>query len=323
MAASCDINQPCPAARACSPASPPPARSSPSPPRPRRPHAPCTPPGQLRSAEVARADRPDGSSEITEYVAGGEYRVTRCGAKGQLIVSQTVSPIADPDGGVALVPTETEVPGRSVSTLYGDPTEPSWSNEFRAARAALRAAVIPPTRPAATPPVVAAPSLPEAAAAASRAAAAAAAAAPRAAVRPRTPPSPPTPARTRSTRCGRASGPAAATATRSTAAASTTTTRRSASIVDGHRTWDLSRNSCGLNDITNLTSGYVGSTSGTIHSYPRRLLDHRQGRPGERRLRRRARLHVELHQRLGRHDGDRSALQPEHHVLERRRGGRV
>jgi len=25
---------------------------------------------------------------------------------------------------------------------------------------------------------------------------------------------------------------------------------------------------CGLTDITNLTSGYVGSTSGTIHSYP-------------------------------------------------------
>jgi hypothetical protein len=222
---------------------------------------PCTPPGQLRSAQVARADRPDGGSEITEYVAGGEYRVTRCGAKGQLIVSQTVSPIADPDGGVALVPTETEVPGRSVSTLYGDPTESTWSNEFRNARAALRAAAIPPTVPAATPPVVPATSLPEAATTRSHS--------------------------SRAARGGQTARAAVAAdactnsqykmwtgvwasrsygyhVNRSRFNYNDTTV---ASIIEGHRTWDLTRNSCGLNDITNLTSAYVGSTSSTIHSY--------------------------------------------------------
>jgi hypothetical protein len=231
---------------------------------------PCTPPGQLRSAELARADRPDGTSEVTEYVAGGEYRVTRCGAKGQLIVSQTVSPIADPDGGVALVPTETEVPGRSVATLYGDPTEPTWSNEFRAARATLRAAVLPPTVPAATPPVVPAPSEPEAMPAPATATTAR--------------------ARSRSRRAVRGGQTA-----RAAVAADACTNSQYAmwigvwagrsygyqinrsrfnyndttvsSLVDGHRTWDLTRNDCGYNDITNLTSAYVGSTSSTIHSY--------------------------------------------------------
>jgi hypothetical protein len=225
----------------------------------------CTPPGQLRSADVARAERPDGGSEITEYLAGGAYRVTRCGAGGRLVVSQTVSPIADPDGGVALVPTETEAPGRSVSTLYGDPAEPTWSNEFRAARAALRAAVIAPTAPSATPPTVVEPSAPAAPAA--------------------------------TTRSGgrRAARPGGLMARAALAADGCTNSQyqmwtgvwaaRSygyqinrgrfnfndttvASLVDGHRAWDLTRNSCGLNDITNLTSGYVGSTANTIHSYP-------------------------------------------------------
>jgi hypothetical protein len=41
-----------------------------------------------------------------------------------------------------------------------------------------------------------------------------------------------------------------------------------ASIVDGHTNWDTTFNSCGLNDITNLTSQYLGSTSLTIHTSP-------------------------------------------------------
>jgi hypothetical protein len=239
--------------------------------------APCTPPGQLRSAQVARADRPDGTSELTEYLAGGEYRVTRCGASGRMTVSQTVSPIADPDGGVVLVPTETEAPGRHVATLYGDPSEPSWAKEFRAARAALRAAVIPPTVPATAPPAVVAPSVAAAGApGAGEPGSAAPAAAPRAHLR-------------------RRAGRGGQTARAAVAADACTNSQyklwtgvwaaRSygyqinrgrfsyndttvASLVDGHRAWDLTRNSCGLADITNLTSAYVGSTSATIHSYP-------------------------------------------------------
>jgi hypothetical protein len=41
-----------------------------------------------------------------------------------------------------------------------------------------------------------------------------------------------------------------------------------ASIVAGHRNWDTTYNSCGLNDVTNLTSQHLGSTSATVHTYP-------------------------------------------------------
>ena len=62
---------------------------------PRRPVA-CSPPGELRTANVESERRADGTSEITEYLARGEYRVTRCDKEGELVVSQTVSPIRAP-----------------------------------------------------------------------------------------------------------------------------------------------------------------------------------------------------------------------------------
>jgi hypothetical protein len=203
----------------------------------------CTPLGKQRSASVARADRPDGSSEVTEFLGAGAYRVTRCGKAGNALISQTVSPIADPDGGVAYVPTDSEGPGFTAAALYGDPSEPSWAASFRAQRSKVRASTLPPTAPAAT----------------------------------EVDPLPAT------------SGVAAVSSDACTNAQYTLWlgswtgrvygyhVNRSrfnyndtsvASIVAGHRNWDNTTNSCGLNDITNLTSVHQGSTSETIHTVP-------------------------------------------------------
>ena len=230
--------------------------------------ATCTPPGQLRSANVARADRPDGTSEVTEFLAGGAYRVTHCGRGGARLVSQTVMPIPDPDGGLTLVPTEREEPGVSVSALYGDPSEPSWAAAFRADRAALRAAVIPPTRPHPAAP-----------------AAPAAAPAPAAPQSPATDPEEhagPSPQAAEGVVRAAVAGDACSTTQYAFMGApwaaraygyrvnrgrfnwnDTSVT----SIVYGHANWDRTYNSCGLNDITNLASWHQGSTSATIHTY--------------------------------------------------------
>ncbi len=246
----------------------------------------CAPASSAPAASAARSAQADGTSELTEFQPGGGYRVTRCAKDGRLLVSQTVSPIVDPDGGTVLVPTERSQDGVTVAMLYGDPSDPRWAADFRAARGDLRAQVIPPTVPAA-PPValplpgpVAEPDPPKPAAG-----------------------SEPTPGSTQSpsdgkggrrpTRPGLGGGGQVAVAAVSGDACtnpqyafwqSTWASRdynyyvnRSrfnyndtsvASIVDGHRNWDTTYNSCGLNDITNLASHHLGSTGETIHSYP-------------------------------------------------------
>jgi len=210
----------------------------------------CSPLGKQRSANLVRADRPDGASEVTELLGGGEYRVTRCGKGGRALVTQTVTPIRDPDGGTVLVPTETELPGVSVSALYGDPSEPSWAAAFRADRAKIRANVLPPTTPVA-PATAATPTAADPAAATSGVAAA----------------SVDTCTNGQYTLwlgsfTGRVYG---YRVNRSRFSYNDTSV---ASIVRGHTNWDTTRNSCGLNDITNLTSVHLGSTSETIHTYP-------------------------------------------------------
>ena len=216
----------------------------------------CAPVDGLRTAAIERKQHGDGSAEVTEYLPRGAYRVTRCGADGRPRVSQTVAPILDPDGGVTLVPTERQEPGLTVSLLYGDPSEPSWAADFRANRAAVRAA-------AATP-----------------------------AVAPTTPPAPaPAPAEA----APDALAARAAAVTTAGAGDTCTNTQYSvftgiwtsrvygyrinrsrfgyndttvASLVRGHTNWDTTYNSCGLNDVTNLTSYHLGSTASTIHTYP-------------------------------------------------------
>ncbi len=205
--------------------------------------AKCSPLGEQRSAAVARADRPDGTSEVTEFLAAGAYRVTRCGRGGKALISQTVSPIADPDGGVAYVPTESEGPGFTAAALYGDPSEPTWAASFRAQRAKIRASTLAPTAPAPTA-VAPLPATSGVAAASSDAC---------------------TNGQYALWLGSWTSRTYGYRVNRSRFNYNDTTV---ASIVNGHRNWDTTSNSCGLNDITNLTSVHQGSTSATIHTYP-------------------------------------------------------
>jgi hypothetical protein len=211
----------------------------------------CAPPGPWLSTDVVRADRAGGSSEVTELLRGGGYRVTRCGAGGALRVSQTLTPIADPDGGVVLVPTERDEPGVHSSALYGNPSDRAWAAAFRASRRALRASVIAPT-PGAT--------------SRGRASAGSGAA-----------------------RESSVADPAAATIAGDACTNGQYNTWQSAwtgrsynyyinrtrfayndaiiaSIVAGHRAWDTTYNDCGFGDITNLVSYHIGSTAATAHT---------------------------------------------------------
>jgi len=223
----------------------------------------CTPPGGPVSARVVQDARPDGSSEMTEYLPGGEYRVTRCGRDGRLQVSQTVSPILDPDGGVTLVVTERQEPGIIMEALYGDPTERTWAADFRASRAASRAAILPPTAPSPTPPAAVPSTLPEPAG--------------KAPARPDG-----NTAEEGLTARAAVAGDACTNAQYALWLGAWTSRNygyyinRSrfgwndntvSSLVVSHTNWDRTVNSCGLNDITNLSSWHLGSTASTIHSY--------------------------------------------------------
>jgi hypothetical protein len=227
----------------------------------------CTPFGPPVSDTVTPEAHADGTSELTEYLPRGEYRVTRCGRDGRAQVSQTVSPIVDPDGGVTLVTTRRQEPGVLVEALYGDPTERSWAADFGASRAARKADLLPPTEPSPTPPSAVPPSLPEPAAAA-------AAKAPG-----RAQPSADADGLTaRAAVAGDACTNAQFTLwlgawtsrnygyaiNRGRFGSNDTTIT---SLIVGHTNWDRTVNSCGLADVTNLSSWYLGPTTSTIHTY--------------------------------------------------------
>ena len=210
--------------------------------------AACKPPDDdLGSTSIARDERANGASEVTEFVADGEYRVTRCDSDGDLLVSQTVSPIRAPDGDVAVVPTEIERPGSTVSVLYGDPDDPRWAADFEEREAALRGSTIAPTEPSPGSPVAVVPNTSAAAAAGGRSARASDGCTNGQFVR------------TDSTWKTRSYN---YRINRARFNFNPTTIR---SIVRGHTTWDATRNSCGLRDITKLTSRHLGSTSATAH----------------------------------------------------------
>ncbi len=210
----------------------------------------CSSPDPVRALSVASAERPDGSSEVTRFDGSGGYQVTRCARGGRVLVSQTVSPIRDPDGGTTLVPTETEAPGVRVAALYGDPSEPGWAAAFRASRDGLRATTAPPTEPeSAATPVAGEAVDPQPATGAAAALASDAC----------------TNAQYTLWLGAWASRSYSYRINRSKFNYNDTTV---ASIVDGHTNWDTTYNSCGLNDITNLSSHYLGSTSAGIHTVP-------------------------------------------------------
>ena len=286
----------------------------------------CTPPGHQRSAQaVVRADRADGSSEVTEYLAGGEYRVTRCGRGGKVQISQTVSPIPDPDGGFTLVPTETEAPGVTVAALYGDPSEPTWAAAFREHRARDPRRDVPPTaaaRQIAPAPTPAAPADPM-------------------------PPSPhplpddpPVPAPRgprnvrRRGRLGRRLHQCPVHAldrrlhlahVRLPRQPQPLQLQRHLGRLDRRRSHELGHDVQQLrpqrHHEPHVEPPRLDKRDDSLLS--RRPVDHRSRRPVRRRLRGRARLHVAVHQRRECLDRDRPALLRRRLVLERRRGGRL
>src|SRR5262249_51832601 len=100
----------------------------------------CAPPGGLQSTDIARA-----TGEVTEYFAGGLYRVTRCDADGTVTRSQTVAPILTPDGGYERAPIGEFRGNAFVASTYPDPDDPTWGKLWVKQRARVRAEVIPPT----------------------------------------------------------------------------------------------------------------------------------------------------------------------------------
>ncbi len=216
----------------------------------------CTPPDALRTTDVEREQKSGGRSEVTEYFDGGAYRVTRCDTEGDVVVSQTVSPIRVPSGDVALVPTEIQRPDVTVSVLYGDPDDPIWAADYRANRAPLSSATIAPTDPVEKTPdaiietdaaVGTSPARPLGGLFAQAAAANDACTNPQ----------------------FRTFGGTFKTRTytyRVNRSRFDFNDKTVAQIVRAHTNWDTTRNSCGMGDITKLTSHFGGSTSALVHA---------------------------------------------------------
>ena len=116
--------------------------------RGRRLRHPARRPAARDRRRSRRPLRPDGTSEVTEFTAGGGYRVTRCGRDGRVVVSQTVSPILGPGrhDRASSRPSARSRASRS-RMLYGDPADPRWAAEFRGAARGDRGAGDPADRP--------------------------------------------------------------------------------------------------------------------------------------------------------------------------------
>ena len=107
--------------------------------------------GGLLVRQTIRRGLRNGGNEVTERLANGVYRVTRCDRAGALTSSMTVEPVADPDGRRVLAP-EAIVRGRRLLTLdYGDPRDPRWARVWRRVRARVAASVTAATRGSARP----------------------------------------------------------------------------------------------------------------------------------------------------------------------------
>lgn len=111
----------------------------------------CVPLGGLLVRQTIRRGLRNGGNEVTEPLANGVYRVTRCDRAGALTSSMTVEPVPDPDGRRVLAPGAI-VRGHRLLTLdYGDPRDPRWARVWRRVRARVAASVIAATRGSARP----------------------------------------------------------------------------------------------------------------------------------------------------------------------------
>ncbi|MBJ7332924.1 MAG: matrixin family metalloprotease [Solirubrobacteraceae bacterium] len=101
----------------------------------------CVPELGLLVRDTVRRSLASGS-EVTEPLADGAYRVTRCTDTGTPRISMTVVAIGDPDGGRRLVPSVVVEPDRVRTYLFGEPSEAEWAALWRGARQKVRDAVL-------------------------------------------------------------------------------------------------------------------------------------------------------------------------------------
>jgi hypothetical protein len=214
---------------------------------------PCATPDS-EAEQVVRTPKPQGY-DVTEVYGEGVYRVSRCDQQGDLIEGQTVAPIMEPDGDVALVVSTYSSPAGDGSVLYGDPLDPAWRRAWAQSGDEVKAEVLDPPRGV---DVDVPDDLPRPQRGgvfgliglAGRAAQA-------------------------NDRCRNGAfvryGATARWAGRSytykinrRSFGGNAATRRS--IVNGHKAWDHTRNDCGFRDQPNFTSGYAGLTVRTARS---------------------------------------------------------
>ena len=259
----------------------------------------CTTQGYGGAERVVTTPKPSGY-QVTAVYGEGVYRASRCDKSGDLIEGQTVAPIAEPDGDVALVPSTYSSPRGDGSVLYGDPRDPVWARAWAAERRAgqgrrHRAAAGRGRRDAR-------PSRRRCSAAPRR--------------RPRgsrrAPRRAPTPAATgRSSATARSpAGRRGATPTASTGGRSATTPRPAARSWPGTRTGTTPATTAASPIARTSSRGYIGLTTRTARSRARRR---------QRRRPRRDREHHPLRQLDGRHRLLVGAARPGHGPVHRER----
>jgi len=111
----------------------------------------CVPLGGLLVSRTIRRGLRNGGNEVTEKLADGVYRVSRCDRAGTLTSSMTVAPVRDPDGRRVLAPAAIVRGGRLLTLDYGDPRDPKWAGAWRRVRARVAASVTAATRGTARP----------------------------------------------------------------------------------------------------------------------------------------------------------------------------
>lgn len=206
----------------------------------------CDPADATGAERVVTTPKPTGYN-VTEVYGEGVYRVARCDKSGDLIEGQTVAPIAEPDGDVALVPSTYSSPDGDGSVLYGDPDDPVWAAAWAANGERVKDDVL-------APPKGVDVEVPDEPPAGARLAARAAQS---------------TDACTNGAfvRYGLSARWAAGRYTyriNGRSFGNNRATRRS--IVAGHKTWDDTRNDCGFSDRANIITGYIGLTTRTARS---------------------------------------------------------
>jgi Matrixin len=111
----------------------------------------CLPLGGLLVERTIRRGLRNGGDEVTERLANGVYRVTRCDRAATLTSSMTVAPVRDPDGRRVLAPAAIVRGPRLLTLDYGDPRDPRWARVWRRVRARVAASVTAATRGSARP----------------------------------------------------------------------------------------------------------------------------------------------------------------------------